>query len=151
MAKTRAAEAVDTHTIPPWLASADTGTEPAADGDLFTIGDLAREFGVTLRALRFYEDKGLLRPARDGLTRLYSAQDREHLKLILKGKRLGFTLVEISDMIATHGDDTGPRLAMSAETVREQIAHLERQRVEIDEALVELRRSYDALSRPRGR
>jgi DNA-binding transcriptional MerR regulator len=123
---------------------------PAASG-FFTIGDLSREFDVTLRALRFYEDKGLLNPARDGLTRLYSAQDREHLKLILKGKRLGFTLVEISEMIAHHGDGKSPRLAMSAETVKEQIAHLERQRGEIDEALAELRRSYDAISKQRVR
>jgi DNA-binding transcriptional MerR regulator len=121
------------------------------DTDMYTIGDLAREFGVTLRALRFYEDKRLLSPAREGMTRLYSAQDREHLKLILKGKRLGFTLVEISDMIATHGDSKSPRLSMSAETVKEQIAHLERQRVEIDEALAELRKSYEVLSRQRPR
>ena len=149
MAKTRAAEAVDIRYNPSVMVSA--ASETVADSDVFTIGDLAREFGVTLRALRFYEDKGLLSPARDGLTRLYGLQDREHLKLILKGKRLGFTLVEIADMIATHGDDKGPRLDMSAETVKDQIAHLERQRVEIDEALVELRRSYDALSRQRSR
>ena len=151
MAKTRTAEAVDARYNPSLLVSAEGDADRAAVGDVFTIGDLSREFGVTLRALRFYEDKGLLSPAREGLTRLYSAQDREHLKLILKGKRLGFTLVEISDMIATHGDEKGPRLAMSAETVKEQIAHLERQRVEIDDALVELRRSYDALSRQRKR
>ena len=113
----------------------------------YTIGDLAREFGVTLRTLRFYEDKGLLGPARDGLTRLYSAQDREHLQLILKGKRLGFTLVEIGDMIAHRGDGKTASLAISADAVKDQIAHLERQRQEIDEALEELRRSYEGLSR----
>jgi DNA-binding transcriptional MerR regulator len=150
MAKTRTADAGDQRYAPPPL-SADGGESEGAQGELFTIGDLAREFGVTLRALRFYEDKGLLSPARDGLTRLYSARDREHLKLILKGKRLGFTLVEIADMIATHGDEKGPRLSMSAETVKEQIAHLERQRVEIDDALAELRKSYDGLSRQRPR
>jgi DNA-binding transcriptional MerR regulator len=146
MAKTRSAEAIGEKYNPAFQGSPSERSDKSVDGDLYTIGDLAREFGVTLRALRFYEDKGLLSPAREGLTRLYSAQDREHLKLILKGKRLGFTLVEISDMIAREGD-TAPRLAMSAETVREQIAHLERQRVEIDEALAELRRSYEALSR----
>jgi DNA-binding transcriptional MerR regulator len=115
-------------------------------GVTYTIGDLAREFGVTLRTLRFYEDKGLLNPARDNLTRLYSALDREHLQLILKGKRLGFTLVEIGEMIAHHGEGKSASLDISASTVREQIEHLERQRREIDEALVELRRSYDGLA-----
>jgi DNA-binding transcriptional MerR regulator len=146
MAKTRTAESVGTKYTPSFESTAAHAAESSAEGDVYTIGDLSREFGVTLRALRFYEDKGLLSPAREGLTRLYSAKDREHLKLILKGKRLGFTLVEISDMIAKESG-AEPRLAMSAETVREQIAHLERQRVEIDEALAELRRSYETLSR----
>jgi DNA-binding transcriptional MerR regulator len=115
-------------------------------GTTYTIGDLAREFGVTLRTLRFYEDKGLLNPTRDNLTRLYSARDREHLQLILKGKRLGFTLVEIGEMIAHHGEGKTASLDISANTVRDQIEHLERQRREIDEALVELRRSYEGLA-----
>lgn len=119
------------------------GTPPA----VYSIGDLAREFGVTLRTLRFYEDKGLLNPARDGLTRSYSNTDREHLKLILKGKRLGFTLVEIGEMIAHQDDNGSVSLSISADTVKEQIAHLERQRREIDDALTELRRSYEGLTR----
>jgi len=124
-----------------------TSSQPSpAHSVAYAIGDLSREFGVTLRALRFYEDKGLLNPTRDGLTRLYSARDRENLQLILKGKRLGFTLVEISDMIADQ-DGKAPSLSMSAETVKDQIAHLERQRGEIDSALAELRKSYDTLSR----
>src|SRR5690242_9080467 len=125
MAKTRTAESVGTKYNPSFEGGRAHAAETTAEGDVYTIGDLSREFGVTLRALRFYEDKGLLSPAREGLTRLYSAKDREHLKLILKGKRLGFTLVEISDMIAKESG-AEPRLAMSAETVREQIAHLER-------------------------
>jgi DNA-binding transcriptional MerR regulator len=151
MAKTRAADAVDASYTAAGMAPALGDHDMADASAALTIGDLAREFGVTLRALRFYEDKGLLNPMRDGLTRLYSIRDREHLKLILKGKRLGFTLVEIADMIATQGDDKDPRLSMSVETVKEQIAHLERQRVEIDEALLELRKSYDSLSRQRTR
>ena len=76
---------------------------------VYTIGDLAREFDVTLRALRFYEDKGLLSPRREGLARLYSAADRVRLQLILKGKRLGFTLAEISEMVEAHErNDAGP-------------------------------------------
>jgi len=151
MAKTRTADAVVARYTAAALSPALGAHERSDASGLLTIGDLAREFGVTLRALRFYEDKGLLNPMRDGLTRLYSARDREHLKLILKGKRLGFTLVEIADMIATQSDGQDPRLAMSVETVKEQIAHLERQRIEIDEALAELRKSYESLSRQRSR
>ncbi|GEO82983.1 MerR family transcriptional regulator [Pararhodospirillum oryzae] len=67
--------------------------------DAFSIADLAREFSVTPRAIRFYEDKGLIAPARDGLRRIYSPRDRVRLKLILRGKRLGFTLREIQEII----------------------------------------------------
>jgi DNA-binding transcriptional MerR regulator len=140
--RTAAAVDCDAH-----LAISLPADGPGSRGSLYTIGDLSREFGVTLRALRFYEDKGLLSPSRDGLTRLYRAQDREHLKLILKGKSLGFTLVEISEMIAHQGEGKSPRLKLSASTVREQIAHLQKQRQEIDEALTELCKSRDALSK----
>ncbi|MEI8144882.1 MAG: MerR family DNA-binding transcriptional regulator [Alphaproteobacteria bacterium] len=115
----------------------------------FTIGDLSREFGVTLRALRFYEDKGLLSPQRDGLTRFYSQTDRDKLALILKGKRLGFTLSEISEMVDAHERQTGvddQQLKLSRERCLEQIQHLEVQRREIDEAIAELRRTYDTFS-----
>ncbi len=71
----------------------DSGNETTAvSKSAFTIGELSREFGVTLRALRFYENKGLISPHRDGLNRLYSQGDRTRLALILKGKKLGFTL-----------------------------------------------------------
>jgi DNA-binding transcriptional MerR regulator len=150
MSKTKSAVAADSPGQPMTIFMPDGSTELGRPGT-YTIGDLAREFGVTLRTLRFYEDKGLLNPARDGLTRLYSAQDREHLQLILKGKRLGFTLVEIGDMIAHHGDGKMASLAISADAVKEQIAHLERQRQEIDDALAELRRNYEGLSRPQPR
>ena len=65
----------------------------------FTISDMAREFGVTLRRLRFYEDKHLLNPRRDGMNRLYSRRDRARLKLVLMGKKVGFSLAEIKDML----------------------------------------------------
>ena len=79
------------------------GTQAGETGEgakLYTIGDLAREFGVTLRTLRFYEDRGLLSPRRDGTARIYDARDRERLSVILKGKQLGFTLTEIRAMVA---------------------------------------------------
>lgn len=110
-----------------------------------TISDLAREFGVTLRTLRFYEDKGLLAPRREGHVRRYGDRDRERLALILKGKKLGFTLSEIRAMVE-QADMSRPGLALSAAALEEQIAMLERQRREIDEALAELRQSYQNLS-----
>ena len=116
----------------------------------FTIGELSREFGVTLRALRFYENKGLISPHRDGMSRLYSQGDRTRLALILKGKKLGFTLGEIRQMIAAEeGGDTAAdhnALSLSREKCLEQIEMLQRQKAEIEEGLSELHRIYAQLS-----
>ncbi|MGQ3675039.1 MerR family transcriptional regulator [Xanthobacter sp. TB0139] len=123
--------------------------------ELFTIGELAREFGTTLRALRFYEDKGLLNPRRDGMTRLYTAADRERLAVILKGKHLGFTLAEIRALVAArlpeqalpesaeHKNETG--LALTRERCLKQLAQLEQQRSEIDSAILELQAIAESL------
>lgn len=107
----------------------------------FTIGDLAREFGVTLRTLRFYEDRGLLSPSREGTTRIYDARDRNRLSVILKGKQLGFTLTEIRAMLAEDrgAESAAANLKLSLAQVEDQIAHLEQQKTEIEDALVELR------------
>jgi DNA-binding transcriptional MerR regulator len=113
----------------------------AAEGaKLYTIGDLAREFGVTLRTLRFYEDRGLLSPRRDGTARIYDARDRERLSVILKGKQLGFTLTEIRAMLAEERSGSGPatNLKLSLDQIEDQILHLEQQKKEIEEALAEL-------------
>src|SRR5215212_10613962 len=113
--------------------------EPSGDTQMtgkvaFTIGELSLEFGVTLRALRFYENKGLISPQRDGLSRLYSEGDRNRLALILKGKKLGFTLGEIRQMIAAEeGEADSQALTMSREKCLEQIELLKRQKVEIEE------------------
>ena len=109
------------------------------------IGAIAREFGVSLRTLRFYEDKALLKPLRQGTTRLYTAEDRARLAVILKGKALGFTLREIREMVrrAEAGEDPRPELGLSPEQVRGQIAHLEGQKAEIEAALARLR-GYDS-------
>ncbi|MGX7708242.1 MerR family transcriptional regulator [Methylobacterium sp. Gmos1] len=115
---------------------AGRSTAPAT----LTIGDLAEEFGVTLRALRFYEAKGLLHPQRRGTTRLYTEDDRSRLATILRGKELGFTLREIAAMV--DGDELaepGATLALSPAQVAEQIAHLENQKAEIERALEALR------------
>lgn len=120
------------------------GSNPGEAGEgakSYTIGDLAREFGVTLRTLRFYEDRGLLSPRRDGTARIYDARDRERLSVILKGKQLGFTLTEIRAMLAEERSSDGPamNLKLSLDQVEDQIRHLEQQKVEIEEALVELK------------
>ena len=118
-----------------------TAAESAADGTkLYTIGDLAREFGVTLRTLRFYEDRGLLSPRRDGTARIYDPRDRERLSVILKGKQLGFTLTEIRAMVAEERSGGGPgmNLKLSLDQIEDQIQHLEQQKKEIEAALAEL-------------
>ncbi|MEE1657412.1 MerR family DNA-binding transcriptional regulator [Microvirga sp. CF3062] len=115
--------------------------EEAAEGaKSYTIGDLAREFGVTLRTLRFYEDRGLLSPRRDGTARIYDARDRERLSVILKGKQLGFTLTEIRAMVEEQRSGNGPalNLKLSLDQIEDQILHLEQQKKEIEEALAEL-------------
>lgn len=120
--------------------------------DLTPIGDMAREFDVSARALRFYEDRGLLAPLRQGAARLYTRQDRERLQMILKGKRLGFTLSEIAEMLARGqllGGEEGAheiRLALPAGQILAQIEHLERQRRDIDDAIAQLRDTHAHLA-----
>ncbi|MFK8252405.1 MerR family transcriptional regulator [Ancylobacter terrae] len=117
------------------------------DSPLYTIGDLAREYDVTLRALRFYEDKGLLAPRREGLTRLYSAAERARLAIILKGKKLGFTLAEIKSMVALREGGPTPAggLALSREKCEEQIQLLRQQKADIEDAIGELNHMIDAF------
>jgi len=129
-----------------WAAES-SGDDSSADKTGFTIGELSREFGVTLRALRFYENKGLISPQRDGLSRLYSQGDRTRLALILKGKKLGFTLGEISQMIAVEeGEADTNSLTLSREKCLEQIDLLKKQKAEIEEGLNELSRIYSSLT-----
>lgn len=129
-------------------ASESRHDETSGERAVFTIGELARDFGVTLRALRFYENKGLLSPQRDGLNRLYSRRDRGRLALILKGKKLGFTLAEIQQLVAAEeGASTDPAtLNLSQEKVLEQIELLQKQKAELDEGLAELGRIYARLA-----
>ena len=84
----------------------------AAASPTFTISELAREFDLTTRAIRFYEDSGLLQPARSGRNRVYSARDRTRLKLTLRGKRLGLTLAEVKELVDMYESprDTQPQL-----------------------------------------
>jgi DNA-binding transcriptional MerR regulator len=115
---------------------------------IFTIGDLAREFGVTLRTLRFYEDKDLLHPRREGLNRLYSRRDRARLKLILLGKKVGFPLTEIREMLDLYDlrDGQVTQLRVALEKFNGQIDVLRRQRQDIDQAIQELTRTTEVVA-----
>ena len=106
-----------------------------------TIRELADRFDVTARTLRFYEQKGLLNPKRRGATRIYSAADAARLDLILRGRRVGFTLEEIKEMQELERLDEGSRLHMESTLARfnHRIAALERQRADIEHALAELK------------
>jgi DNA-binding transcriptional MerR regulator len=130
-----------------WIDS-ETARTTDTEQDEFTINELASEFALTHRALRFYESRGLLSPRRDGRRRFFSRADRRRLGLILKGKKLGFTLTEISDMVdAQSGRATQHGLKLTAEKCEEQIRHFERQIVEANEALTELRRIHALFTR----
>lgn len=127
-----------------WIDSEDQAK--STDQSEFSITDLAKEFGITLRALRFYESRGLLTPVREGRKRIFSRMDRDRLTLILKGKKLGFTLTEISEMIeAQSGRATQHALKLSSEKCLGQIALFERQMREANEALAELRGMHRLL------
>jgi DNA-binding transcriptional MerR regulator len=117
--------------------------------ETYTIQRLAKEFGVTSRTLRFYEAKGLLHPTRSGMNRVFSHRDRARLKLILRGKRLGFSLAEIKEMIDLYnlGDGQVEQLRVTLEKVRRRIEELEVQRHDVEAALVELRDGYSQIEK----
>jgi DNA-binding transcriptional MerR regulator len=106
----------------------------------FTISELAREFEVTTRTIRFYEDQGLLSPARDGTTRVFSARDRVRLKLALRGKRLGFSLAEIRELFELYDDsrDEHKQLEEFLAKLERRRARLEQQREDIEAMLIEI-------------
>ena len=115
---------------------------------IFGIGDLAREFGVTHRTLRFYEDKGLISPRREGLNRIYSRRDRARLKLVILGKKVGFPLAEIKKMLELYELKGGQVTQLQAALARftEQIGVLKRQKQDIEQAIGELTRTMDIVS-----
>jgi DNA-binding transcriptional MerR regulator len=106
----------------------------------FSISDLAREFDITPRAIRFYEDQGLLAPRRDGQRRIYTPRDRTRLKLTLRGKRLGLSLSEIRELIDMYepGRDERPQLERFAAVLQAHKASLLQQRQDIETQLAEL-------------
>ena len=115
----------------------------------FTIRQLCTEFKATPRALRFYEDKGLLTPARDGMNRVYSYKDRARLILILRGKRVGLSLQEIREILELYGehDQAMQQNAHSLKKFKEKIVDLEQQREDIEGVITELREACDRLEK----
>jgi DNA-binding transcriptional MerR regulator len=115
-------------------------TETETDRGEFSISDLAREFDVTPRAIRFYEDQGLLAPRREGQRRIYTPRDRTRLKLTLRGKRLGLSLSEIRELIDMYepGRDERPQLERFLSVLEAHKATLLQQRADLEAQLSEL-------------
>jgi DNA-binding transcriptional MerR regulator len=113
-----------------------------------TISQMSRTFAVSLRTLRFYEDRGLIKPRREGNARYYRPADRVRMEMILKGKKLGFTLTEIQDLIGGKGATETPDLEdqLNSQQIDTQITHLERQRSEIESAIERLRATQSRLA-----
>jgi len=122
-------------------AAGSRGAAAKDDQRHFTIRDLADEFGCTHRTIRFYEDQGLLKPRREGQARIFSHRDRARLSLILRGRRLGFSIAEIAEMLNLYDADPGHvrQLKLALEKGRARLAQLERQRADIETAIAELR------------
>ncbi len=127
-----------------------------ADARLYTITELAQEFDVTPRAIRFYEDMGLMAPARAGRNRVYAHRDRTRLKLTLRGKRLGLSLQEIKQLVDMYESpsDTAPQLQAFLAVLESHRRQLELQREDLDLTLAEIAqheercRSLLALAQP---
>jgi DNA-binding transcriptional MerR regulator len=134
--------------VSPGEAVANTNNVPVETGeDLARIGEMAKKYGVTLRTLRFYEDKGLLNPQRDGSTRLYTRRDKARLKLILLGRKVGFSLRDVKQMMDLY-DPTGSntkQLRLALDKSEKQLARLQKQRALIDDAINELGGSMSAV------
>jgi len=121
--------------------------EPRPEQDAFSISDLCAEFAVTPRALRFYEDEGLIAPERRGTQRIYSHADRARLAWILRGKRVGFSLAEIKEMIDLYDVGEGRKVQkqVTLERCRDRIQLLENQKRDIDAHIVELQQFVELL------
>ena len=119
-----------------------------AEGPTFTITQLAEEFSVTTRAIRFYEDKGLLHPGRQGQTRIYRPRDRARLALIVRGKRVGLPLVEIREILDSYdlGDGGATHYKIGLKKLRNQIETLRQRKAEIDDQIDQLQEGCDRIA-----
>ena len=111
--------------------------QPAAT---FAISDLAREFAITPRTIRFWEDQGILAPQREGQKRIFTRRDRARLKMALRGKRLGLSLAEIKDLIGMYNstEDETPQLMECLRVMQKRRSALEQQREDIEAMLAEI-------------
>ena len=111
----------------------------------YSISDLAKEFDITTRTIRFYEDKGLLSPSRRGQTRIYSAGDRTKLKLILRGKRLGFSLEQSGEIIKMYdpSNNNEEQLKTLCESIRKKREQLKHQQHDIEIMMLDLQESEE--------
>ncbi|MBL8570509.1 MAG: MerR family DNA-binding transcriptional regulator [Phreatobacter sp.] len=125
---------------------AGTGSAPGGK-DLLTIREMTRTFGVTARALRFYEEKGLIAPVRQGQDRLYSRRDRGRLRLVLMGKCVGFSLEDVKAMLDLYdlGDGGVTQMKVARGKYREQVGRLHAQKRDIDTAITELERAIAVI------
>jgi DNA-binding transcriptional MerR regulator len=113
---------------------------PGDERETYSISQLTREFGCTARALRFYEDEGLIAPTRQGLVRIYSKRDRARLAWIMRAKNVGFSLLEIREMIDLYdlGDGRAEQRRVTMQRCREKIAKLQQQKADIESSIGEL-------------